>query len=180
MMISSTALTYAKALADVTVEAGVEDQVLSQLKDFQSMAPEGSELSEVLLNPTLPFSVKRKIVDRVAAAAGLSKTTVNLLLTLIQNARFERLGQVVEAYRHELDRRKGIQRADVFSVHRLEPALRSRLEKEVPEIMGSRMTFDYHIDESLIGGIKVQVGSTVLDGSVRSQLNEIGRRLSSR
>ncbi|HSR49886.1 MAG TPA: ATP synthase F1 subunit delta [Acidobacteriota bacterium] len=180
MMISSKALTYAKALADVATEAGVQDQVLADLQDFEEMSPESSELNEVLLNPALAFSAKRKIVEQVGARAGLSKITVNLVLTLIENARFDRFDEVVEGYQREIDKRRGVLRADVYSARGLGAEQRSRLEKQVPQIMGSQMNFDYHTDESLIGGIKIQVGSTVLDGSVRSQLNEIGRRLSSR
>ncbi len=179
-MISMAIRSYARALADIAFESGQADQVQAELALFESWMPEGSELFEALTNPSVPFSAKRKVIESLAAKAPLSRPVTNLLLTLLRNARIERLPDVAEAYRRESDQRQGIQRAEVLSSSPLGNDVQQRLEKEIAQLTGSQVQFDYKLDDSLIGGLKVQIGSTVYDGTVRTQLDEIRRRLADR
>lgn len=179
-MISMAIRSYARALADVAFEAGQGEQAQSELDLFESWMPEGSELHEALTNPAIPFSAKRKIVEALAAKAPVSRPVTNLILTLLRNARIERLADVAEAYRREVSQRLGIQRAEVRSRRPLSKEVQQRLEKEIAQLTGSKVQFDYQLDDSLIGGLKVQIGSTVYDGTIRTQLAEIHRRLANR
>ena len=179
-MISMAIRSYARALADIAFESGQADQARAELDLFESWMPQGSELHKALTNPAVPFSAKRKIIEALAGKAPLSRPVTNLILTLLRNARIWRLPDVAEAYRREVDQRQGIQRAEVRSSRPLSEEVQKRLEKEIAQLTGSKVQFDYKTDDSLIGGLKVQIGSTVYDGTVRTQLAEIRRRLASR
>ena len=179
-MISAVAHNYAQALAEVASETGQTDRIMEELESFEGLLPPGSELERALLNPTVPLQPKRRIIEDIAGRASYSVILVNFILTLLQNTRLEHFAEIVEAYREELDRRKGILRAVVHSSNPLTDEVRRRLEDEMVRRFGGRtIRFDYRLDESLIGGLKIQVGSTVLDGSIRAQLDKIRRRISS-
>lgn len=179
-MISMAIRSYARALAEVASEERRLIEVRDELDSLESLAREGSQLHEALAHPAVPFSSKRRVVEAIAEKAPLSRPVVNLVLILLRNARIERLADVAEAYRREVDERQGIQRAEVRSSRPLGREVQERLEKEIAQLTGSRVQFDYQLDESLIGGLKVQIGSTVYDGSIRTQLDEIHKRLAGR
>jgi F-type H+-transporting ATPase subunit delta len=62
----------------------------------------------------------------------------------------------------------------------VDKALDQRLQKAVSTLTGKKAKINYHVDESLIGGLKLQIGSTIYDGSIGTQLEEFRRRLASK
>jgi F-type H+-transporting ATPase subunit delta len=176
-MTSSIIRKYGHALVEVAAEQGKSDQVLAQLRVFHSLLGEHKDLSEVLNNPALPFSSKRTIVAGIAPQIPLDPIVANLVLILLKTARLKQFGEVVEAYDEALDEQRGVVRATVYSASGLDRLTRSRLESTLTDQTGHAVRLDYVQDKSLIGGIRVQVGSTVFDGSIRSQLEQIRDQL---
>jgi F-type H+-transporting ATPase subunit delta len=179
-MASSVDLKYARALADVAGEVNAADQVHLELLQFQELLRDSSELRETLVNPAIPFSSKRRIIEQLAQRLGLLKMVVNFLLILLEKARIERFDGIIEAFQEVLDQQRGILRASVFTSRALHPSVRSKLHKAVSNWTGKEVTLNYQLDDSLIGGIKIQIGSEIFDGSIRTQLDEIQRRLAGR
>lgn len=176
-MIGSRALKYARALADVAAEQKLEERVLSGLLDFEGLLESCPELLEVFTNPAIPFSRKRGIVEKVAEKSGLLPIVVNLVLLLLEKARIQQFNQVVEAYEKVLDERKGIVSAQVFSAGEVDESVCRRLQESISNWTGKLVKLNWYRDGSLIGGLKMQIGSTVFDGSIKTQLEEIRRRL---
>jgi F-type H+-transporting ATPase subunit delta len=167
-------------LADVAGEVNAADQVQLELLRFQELLQASSELREVLVNPSVPFSSKRRIVEELAQRLQLLKMVVNFILILVEKARIARYDEVVAAYEDVLDERRGILRASVYSSRELSLSVRKKLQKAVTDWSGKEVRLNYHLDDSLIGGLKMQVGSQIHDGSIRTQLDEIQRRLAGR
>lgn len=178
-MITSLAFKYATALADVADQEQQAERVDQGLALFGQLLEEYSKLQQILTNPAVSFSTKRKIIERVGTESGLSRTVVNLLLVLLQNARIHLYGQVREAYREVRDQRSGIFRGTVVAAHELSDSEQERIVQATSQLVGGdvRLTFDR--DQSLIGGLRIQIGSTIFDGSVSTKLHEIRRRLAS-
>ena len=176
-MVSSVAYKYARALAEVAGDMGQAQQVLTELRVFKDLLAEHPELFEILLNAALPFSARRQILERVAPAVPLERVTLNFLLVLLRAGRLKRYSDVLEAYELVLDERQGIVRGTVFSASGLDDLVRRRLEQTLAERTGKQVKLEHVRDDSLIGGLKLQLGSTVYDGSIRSQLDQIRGRL---
>jgi F-type H+-transporting ATPase subunit delta len=85
--------------------------------------------------------------------------------------------EMIEAYESVLDELRGTLRADVASCEEVEEAMDQRLRKAVSTLTGKQVKINYQQDESLIGGLKLQIGSTIYDGSIGTQLEEFRRRL---
>ncbi len=176
-MVAVVLLKFAQALADVAGDLKQEEQVLEELSSFSTLLGSHKELMETLTHPAIPFSAKRNIVQELAKEIPLTQTVVNFILVLIERARLPQLQEVLEAYANLLDDIHGIVRADVFACEKVGQAVDQRLQKAVSTLTGKKVKIHHHVDESLIGGLKLQIGSTIYDGSISTQLEEFRRRL---
>ncbi len=176
-MVLVAPLKFAQALADVTGELKQEDQALEELARFSALLESSKELMETLTHPAIPFSAKRNIVQELSREIPLTQTVVNFILVLMERARLPQFQEVLEAYENILDEFHGIVRAEVFASEEVDKAADQRLQKAVSTLTGKKVKINYQVDESLIGGLKIQVGSTIYDGSISTQLEEFRRRL---
>jgi len=176
-MTSAVARRYARALADVGLEEGRSEQLLEELRAVHRLLADYPELYETLTNPALPFARKRTILEVVAPRIPVSQTTLNFLLILMKGARLAQFDQVLEAYQVALDDSRGVVRGTVSSAKPLDQLTQARLESMLADRTGKSVRLSYVEDLSLIGGVKVQLGSTIFDGSIRAQLQQIKEQL---
>jgi F-type H+-transporting ATPase subunit delta len=172
-------LRYARALAAV-----VSDQKLNvvaiqgELNDFVETLDTSAELREVLQNPSIPEPQKLKILDAIAAKAGMSKTVRNFIAVIAHHERLHELREMVAAYASLADEDSGIAEAEIVSAHALDAENRTLLEGQIAKLTGlSKVNATYSEDASLLGGAVITVGSTVYDGSIRAQLQQLKARL---
>jgi len=177
-MITSIATKYARALADVAGESQNEREVLEELQTFRDLLVEHEELHDALTSPAIPFSSKRKIVEGLQELLQLSRPVVNFLLVILENNRMKKFVDFVQAYEEVVDQRSGVVKVDVYSPRVLDPSIQERLGQTISNLTGSQVKLNYSVDEALIGGLKLRVGSQVFDGSIQTQLEQIRRQLS--
>jgi F-type H+-transporting ATPase subunit delta len=176
-MLSATATKYASALADVVFEQGVSERVRDELAGFLEWMTDHEELRETLASPALPLDVKQNIVREIADRSGSHRSVLNFLLVLLERNRIGQLTEIMDAYDWVLDERAGIVRVDVLSAYPLGPAMKKRLEETMIQVTRKQVKLAYQIDESLIAGLKLQVGSTVFDGTIQTELDQLRRQL---
>jgi len=176
-MTSTVARRYARALVDVALEERRADQILEELQAVRRLLAEFPDLYETLTNPALPFARKRNILEVVAPRIPVSQTTRNFLLVLLKAARLGQLDHVLEAYQLALDETRGVVRGMVTSARPLDQLTRARLESTLADRTGKMVRLSYMEDRSLLGGVKVQLGSTIFDGSIRAQLQQMKEQL---
>ena len=172
-------LRYARALAAV-----VSDQKLNpgdsqrELNDFADTLEASAELREVLENPSIPEPQKLKVLDAIAAKVGMSRTVRNTIALITHHERLHELRSITESCAAISDEQGGVADVEIVSAHRLDEANRKLLEQQVSKISGGqRVRAVYSEDATLLGGAVVRVGSTVYDGSVRAQLEQMKQRL---
>jgi F-type H+-transporting ATPase subunit delta len=169
---------YARALADVVLSSHVPtDSVNAQLNDFLATLEESRELREALFNPSLPVDVRVRIIDALVPRLELGREVRNFLAVLLRHDRMHAVGEIVAAYRIEIDRRQGISEVEIISARRLDTDERYQMEQQVGRLAGSRVRARFSEDKGLIGGAVVKIGSTVYDGSVRGRLDRIKQEL---
>ena len=180
MTLSAVISRYVEALADVVTGSRSTirpEDALQQLRTFQEVFSSSLELRNALSSPSVPAGRKRAVVLRIADSLGLSQTIRNFLFVLIDHRRIPELPQIVPAFDLVLDQRLGFERAEVASARELTDAQRATLNGKLERLTGKRIRMRFTVDESLIGGVVARLGSTVYDGSLRSQLHGLERRL---
>jgi F-type H+-transporting ATPase subunit delta len=169
---------YARAYAEVVVKHrhGVEKTV-AELEQMAALMAGSRELRNVLANPAVSREQKLKLLDAIIARMDAGKLLRNFLAVLIDHRRIGSLGELVEQFKQELDRRMGIAEAKVQSVRELTAAEKSALEKQLSTLTGKTVRATYSQDASLLGGVTVRVGSTIYDGSVHGRLQRMKQEL---
>lgn len=177
---SAVASRYANALVDVVTRAGsnAAEATLGELQAFENLLRSSPELHNALTSPAIAPSRKRAVVGRLADELKLSRVTRNFLFVLIDHRRIASLAEIVQSFETLADERLGYARADVSSAREIPEPQRKLLNDKLERLSGKRIRARYTVDDSLIGGVVARIGSTVYDGSVRGQLNSLGKRLS--
>ena len=180
MTLSSVATRYASALADVVTASGAAmpaADAVKQLRVFEEALRSSPELYNALITPAVPGSRKKAVVGRVADITGLSRITRNFLFVLVDHRRIALLSEIIQIFERVVDERLGFVQAQVASAGDLNDQQRATLTSQFERLTGKRVRMHFSVDPSLIGGVVAHIGSTVYDGSVRGQLNSLGRRL---
>ena len=172
-------LRYAHALDEVVLEQKLSrGEVSSQLKDFQTTLSESAALREIFENPSIPEEQKLRVLDGIASRLGMSRTVRNFVAVMMNHGRLQELGGIVEAYLERADKDNGVAEAEIVSARPLDEAGRRTLEQSVARLTGgSSVRASYREDPALLGGAVIRVGSTVYDGSVRGQLEQMKQRM---
>jgi F-type H+-transporting ATPase subunit delta len=179
-MLSALATRYAKALVDVVTEpgSGVEPaRVLTELRSIEDLIGGSPTLRVALLSPAVSPSRKRAVMARLLAPMGVHEKVRNFVWVVIDHRRLAELGMMIQGFETLLDERLGFVRADVASAHELTADQRAALEAQVARLAGKKARLKYTTDPALIAGTVARVGSTVYDGSVRGQLEQLRMRL---
>jgi F-type H+-transporting ATPase subunit delta len=175
---AAVAAPYARAFADVVLEAHLNaNDVQKQLDEFVAVWWESDDLREVFLDPTFPADQKVTILDKLNVRLGMSQQVRNFVAVLIQHDRLDILGEILDEYRREMDRRLGISEVHVTTARPLEADERRGIEQKVASLTGTQVRAQYFEDKSLLGGVVVRVGSTVYDGSVRGRIERLRKQL---
>jgi len=179
-MISAVASRYARAFADVVMAPGSRLEAADaqkQLREIGSVLDESSDLRHALSSPAVRLSQKRAVMARFADELGLSPLTRNFVFVLIDHHRIPILHQIREAFENEVDVRLGFVRAEVVSAQELDREQTAALEAGLTQMTGKQVRARFQVDPSLIGGVIARIGSTVYDGSIRGQLDNLRRQI---
>lgn len=176
-MVSSTYAKYAEALVEVAEENRSIEVVSADLKTFTELLMGNDELLAVFSMPSVSLTAKRRILEEIASRLRLARIVVNFLLLLLDRGRIDQLDAVFSAYQEVLDERSGVVRVGVVSSHPLGKTIRNQLKVKMNRLTGQSVKITYDVDETLIGGLKLQFGSMVFDGTIRTQLEELRRRV---
>ncbi len=172
-------LRYAHALDEVVVEQKLSrTDVAAQLQDFQATLAGSSALREIFENPSIPEDQKLRVLDGIAGRLNMSRAVRNFVAVIMHHQRLHELGGMIEAYLERADEDGGVAEAEVTSARPLDDAGRRTLENSIARLTGgSSVRATYREDPALLGGAVIRVGSTVYDGSVRGQLEQMRQRM---
>ncbi|HYL68379.1 MAG TPA: ATP synthase F1 subunit delta [Candidatus Limnocylindria bacterium] len=174
---SATAQRYAAALADVAMEHRSAETVKRDLAAFVELFFTSTDLRNALESPAVNREVKVKVITTIAGKMGLNEAVQNFICLVVDHRRTEMLREMVEAFGEELNKRLGIEEAEVTSARELSVAEKKVLTGVLERRTGKKIEARFREDSALLGGAIVRLGSTIYDGSVREQLNRLRERL---
>ena len=167
--------------AKALMEIGTEDSSYQRMgQDVASMAKAiqaSSELSGILTNPVFPRDDREKIVLSILQRIGASKTVINFSRLLLDRERLGILPDISREFSAMIDAKSGQITAEVTSAVALNAMQQTELKATLEGISGKKVLLEIKEDASLLGGLVAKVGDLVYDGSIRTQLRELGRSL---
>ena len=173
----TVARRYSSALADVVLERGEAREVQQELVAWADMMQSNANLREVFANPTIALDQKRRVLNRLIEIAKPRPTTVNFLKLLLQNQRLPELDQINRRFAAVLDERAGMIAAQVTTARPVAPETQHTLQTTLRNMTGKSVRIEFATDPGMIGGLVTRIGSTIYDGSVRNQLEQIKEKM---
>jgi F-type H+-transporting ATPase subunit delta len=170
---------YADALAEVAISEKTADKVRRELGDFLALLRESPQLGVLLGSPAVSRANKHAVAQALVERMGASRTLRNFLFVVLDQRRMALLPEIQGAFEAKLDELEGVARADVTSARELNERQKKQLKTVLERLSGRRVEANYQLDPALIAGAVVRVGSTIYDGSVRTQLERLRVRLES-
>jgi len=177
MSVQTVARRYASALADVALQNGEAREVQQELKTWEEMIRSNPNLREVFANPTIALDQKRKVLNKLIEIARPRPTTVNFLKVLVQNQRVTELSEINKKFAGVLDDRAGVVAARVTTARPVATSTQQALEAKLHGLTGKKVRIEFETDPEMIGGLITRIGSTIYDGSVRNQLQQIKEKM---
>ena len=177
MSVQAVARRYAAALADVVLERGEAREVQEELGAWEKMIQSNAGLQEVFRNPTVALDQKRAVLNKLIERARPRQTTINFLKVLLQNQRLTDLEDINRKFVEVLDERAGMIAATVTTARSVARSSQQDLHEKLTSLTSKKVRVDFVTDPDLIGGLVTRIGSTVYDGSVRNQLQQIKARM---
>ncbi len=164
---------YAQALFELAVSDGVVDAVEQDLKGFKALAAESGDLRRLLASPIFSPAQKQKALDALADKAGFAPLTRKFLGLLASNARAAALPAVTKAFERLAADRRGVTPAEVTSAVKLTAAQEKGVAAALRQALGKEPELTTRVDPSILGGLKVRVGSRLFDASLKSRLESL-------
>lgn len=175
--INPVAARYAYSLLEVAAEKKKVDAVEKDMTEIGAMIKESADLRALLNNPLFGEKDQEAAILALAKKAKLDKVTSNFLGVLAQNRRLGALADIVVAFASALTKQRGEIAATVETASALTAAQTKKLQEHLSKTLGANVAMDVRVDKDLLGGMVVTVGSVMIDDSVRSKINRLGRAM---
>ncbi|HMF39658.1 MAG TPA: F0F1 ATP synthase subunit delta [Polyangia bacterium] len=177
VMGGSVARRYARALFGIGLDAGKFEELGEELDGLAGLWRESDELRQALENPVFRPEQKRAVLQNILPKIAPTPEVQRFVLLLLERRRIVLLPAIARAYRDLTDAHVGRVRAEVTSAEELAPATLDRVRRSLEQRTGKKVIITPRVDRDLIGGVVARVGDLVLDGSVRTQLEDLRTRL---
>ena len=153
------------------LEGGLEELIFVA-KDYEG----NRDLIRFLGSPEIGEEEKRSLLTRIFSSL-VGPETVSLMELLLKWDRVDHLPAIAEEAVKVSEERRGTLRGIVTTAHPISSAEAETLAKAVGERLGKRIVLERRVDPQLIGGVRISVGSSLLDGSVQASLQKVRRQL---
>jgi F-type H+-transporting ATPase subunit delta len=164
---------YARALLALAREESRVAEVRAELRRFGALLAEHPALRDVLLQPLHPVAERRAVLNALSERLGTSPLLRNFQAYLVAQRRLVAWDAIEDEYGRLADAEAGLSKARVRSASPLSAAQRERLQRALERQSGRRITLEVEVDPALVGGAVAQLGDTLFDGSLRTQLQQL-------
>jgi len=161
---------YAQALFDLVRDSGGIDALSAQIDDLASAYDASQDLRDLTLSPLYDRQQQEAAIGALAGRMGLAPEMANTLRLMARNRRLFAMPQFLARLRSLIAEAKGEVTAEVTSAQALTDDQQARLAETLAAKSGKKVKLNARVDESLIGGMIVKLGSQMIDSSIRSKL----------
>ena len=169
---TETSERYSRALFEVAKESNELEKVENDIKKFQSISYSSLDIKNFIKNPTLGVDTQNKVINLISEKLGFSKNLKNFFLLLIKKRRIFFVKKIFESFLRLCSRKRGEIKASLISSKELSQEELDQISKDFSKYIGSTLKFDYKLDKGLIGGLKLQLGSFMIDTSIKNELKK--------
>ena len=169
---TETSERYSRALFEVSAESNEIKKVEDDVKNFYTLYNSSFEIKNFLQNPTHTTDIQKKVINVLTEKLGFTKNLKNFFLLLVEKRRIFFVKKIYDSFLRLCSKKRGEVKASLISSKRLTETELNKINEELSKTIGSTIKFDYKVDEELIGGLKLQLGSFMIDTSIKNKLKK--------
>ena len=170
---NSTSKSYATALYELSKENSELDKVEDGIKSLNKLLNESSDFKEMILSPTIAKEDKKNVIFSIADQNNFSQILKKFLGFLAIKNRLFFLSKIIKSFLNLVSTNKGELKAKLISSKKLTIEEQKKIQKELSKDFKSSLNIDYEYDPDLIAGLIIQIGSVMIDTSIRTKLKKL-------
>ena len=174
---NSTSKSYALALHELSKENSELDKVEDGINGLKTLLSESSDFKEMISNPTVTKEEKNKVINQLIDRYNFCKTLKKFLVFLNSKNRLFFLNQIINSFLDLISNSRGELKAKLLSSKELSKIELEKIRNELSKDFQSPIKIDYKHDPDLIGGLVIQVGSVMVDTSIKSKLRQLQQNM---
>jgi F-type H+-transporting ATPase subunit delta len=177
MASGSLARRYARAVLQIGIDEGNFERIGREVAGLADAFAASEELTRTVSNPAFPRAEREKVLRALLQRLGASQTVVNFARLLLERERVFAVPDIARELAAMIDEQTGRVKARITSAAPLSPTQQEQVVRALEGMSGKKVQAEVGQDPALLGGVVAQVGDTVYDGSLRTQLERLRQGL---
>ena len=173
----STSKSYAVALYELSKESSEIEAVENGIKSLNDLINQSPDFREMISSPTVSKEDKRNVIFAIADKNNFSRTLKKFLGYVAMKNRFFFLKKIMESFLNLVSRNKGELKAKLISPKKISTEEQKKIQNELSKDFKSQLKINYDHDPSLIAGLIIQIGSVMIDTSIKTKLKKLQRNM---
>ena len=173
----TSAERYSLALFELSEENNLLNQIEGQALSMVNLINQSDDFSNLVKDPTINQKDLSNVINKIVQNNKFDTLFKNFLNFLIQKRRFFFIERILKSFIETCSRKRGELKAELRSAKNLSSEEISKITELLTQNFSSKIKLNYKYDETLIGGLVVQVGSTMVDTSIKNKLQQIENRM---
>ena len=169
---------YALALYELSKEGNATEEFMSNMITFMKIFNSNQNLKNFVKNPTYSVENQKIVFEKILTLMNFNKIVKNFFSILIIKKRIFFLDTIVEEFLKLISLKRGEISGSLISSKKIDEKTVSNIEREISENIKRPIKLKSKIDESLIGGIIIQIGSLMIDTSIKNKLQKYKKLMS--
>ena len=174
---TTSAKRYSLALYELADEASLIDPIEKNSFALLNLISTNNDFSNLIKNPTINQDTLTKVIVKICENSKLENLFKNFLNFLIKKRRFFYIENILNNFLEICSEKRGELKAEIKSAKNLTESEINKITEELSNNFKSKIKLNYEHDQSLVGGLVVQVGSTMIDTSIKNKLQQIENRM---
>ena len=164
---------YGIALYELSSEKKCVDEVLSDVKIIEKYINQNKDFKLLIKSPLIASSEKLLIVDKLLLDHTINALTLTFLKVVSNNKRFASLSSIISRFISINSEKRGEVLADITSADELSDKEKNGIKDKLRSILGEKLSLNYKVDNKILGGLIVKIGSKMIDSSLASKINKL-------
>ena len=173
----TSANRYSLALYELAGESNCLTKIEENSHALLELISNNKDFNNLIKDPTVSRDTLNQVINKISNSFGLEDLFKNFLSFLITKRRFFYVQQILKSFNEICSEKRGELKAEIKSAKNLTQDEINKITQELSENFKSEIKLNYTHDQSLIGGLVVQIGSTMIDTSIKKKLQQLETKM---
>ena len=170
---SEISVRYSKALLELAKEKSLLSKIEGDFLLLEKLL-ENSDVQHLIKTSNLPVKTQSSSFNKILKKMNVQKLTSNFILVLIKNRKINFLNEIIKSFFFHVEKENGVLNVDVITATKLDLNGEKTITKSINKITSNKkIILNKILDKSIIGGLIIKFGSTMIDNSIKTKLNQL-------